>query len=40
MFPGEIAQALQARATRIGESLKLGLFYNPADHAGAAAERA
>jgi hemoglobin len=31
MFPGEIAQALQARAARIGESLKLGLFYNPAD---------
>ena len=40
MFPGEIAQALQARATRIGESLKLGLFYNPADHASAAAGRA
>ena len=40
MFPGEIAQALQARATRIGESLKLGLFYNPADHASAAADRA
>jgi len=40
MFPGEIAQALQARAARIGESLKLGLFYNPADHASAAAGRA
>ncbi len=40
MFPGEIAQALQARAARIGESLKLGLFYNPADHAGPTAQRA
>ncbi|KRB41955.1 group III truncated hemoglobin [Phenylobacterium sp. Root700] len=40
MFPGEIAQALQARAARIGESLKLGLFYNPADHATPAVGRA
>ena len=40
MFLGEVAQALQARAARIGESLKLGLFYNPADHAAAAAGRA
>lgn len=40
MFPGEVALALQARAARIGESLKLGLFFNPADHAGAAAKRA
>ena len=40
MFLGEVAQALQARAARIGESLKLGLFYNPADHAGPAVTQA
>lgn len=35
VYEPDIAQALQARAARIAESFKLGLFYRPADHAPA-----
>lgn len=31
--PPELAELLQARAARVGESIKLGLFYRAADHA-------
>jgi hemoglobin len=31
VYEPDIAQALQARAARIAESFKLGLFYRPAD---------
>ena len=33
IYEPDIAAALQARAARIAESFKLGLFYRPADHA-------
>lgn len=33
LMPPEMAELLQARATRVGESIKLGLFYRAADHA-------
>ena len=32
-MPPEMAEVLQDRAGRVGESLKLGLFYRAADHA-------
>lgn len=32
-MPPEMAEMLQARAARVGESIKLGLFYRAADHA-------
>ena len=32
-MPPEVAGVLQDRAGRVGESLKLGLFYRAADHA-------
>ncbi len=33
LMPPELAELLQARASRVGESIKLGLFYRAADHA-------
>ena len=33
LMPPEMAEQLQARAARVGESLKLGLFYRASDHA-------
>ena len=36
VYAPQIAQALQARAARIADSFKLGLFYNPAQDAAGA----
>ncbi|RYG28111.1 MAG: group III truncated hemoglobin [Burkholderiales bacterium] len=33
LMPPDMAELLQARAARVGESIKLGLFYRAADHA-------